>query len=227
MSIQCVTFDLDDTLWECGSVLVQAERVFYDWVSRDYPRVVERFSMDLLVAHRREFFSSRPDLKHDVTRLRKAWLQQLAAECCYGGTLVEVGFEVFWKARNDVEVFAEARKILERLSQRYCVGAITNGNADVEQIGIGHWFDFVVTAATAGAAKPHPQIFLRALAEAGVGPECVVHVGDDAENDVDGAARVGMRAVWLNAAMKPWPGPRVPDAVIGSLVELEEILGVW
>lgn len=227
MSIYCVTFDLDDTLWECGSVLLQAERTFYAWIRQDYPRISERFSMELLVAHRREFFFRRPDLKHDVTRLRKEWLNQLAAECWYGRDLVEAGFEVFWTARNEVEVFAEAREILDRLSQRYCVGAITNGNADVEQIGIGHLFDFVVTAATAGAAKPHPRIFLQALDKAGVSPERVVHVGDDAETDVDGAAQVGMRAVWVNAAMKPWPGTRVPDAVIGCLAELEDILGAW
>ena len=167
MSIHCVTFDLDDTLWECGSVLAQAEKTFYDWVGRDYPRITERFSMELLYVHRREYFSARPELRHDVTRLRKEWLSQLASECWYGRDLVDAGFEVFWKARNEVEVFAEAREILGRLSPRYRVGAITNGNADVEQIGIGHLFDFVVTAATAGAAKPDPRIFLRALHQAG------------------------------------------------------------
>ena len=50
----------------------------------------------------------------------------------------------------------------------------------------------------------------------------MVHVGDDATNDVLGASAVGMRTVWYNPALRPWPGGAAPDAVIRSMSELDE-----
>ncbi len=137
---------------------------------------------------------------------------------------MEEGFRVFWEQRNAVTLYREAREALEALHGRYALGAITNGNADVDYIGIGHFFDFVVTAATAGAAKPAPRIFQAALDAAGVGAESTVHVGDDALRDVGGAGAVGIRTVWVNADGRPWPGGPAPDAEIGSLEELEAVL---
>jgi putative hydrolase of the HAD superfamily len=107
------------------------------------------------------------------------------------------------------------------------VGAITNGNADVHYIGIGHYFDFVITAAGAGVAKPKAEIFHAALDAAGVQACHAVHVGDDPERDVQGANAVGMRSVWVNVKAAPWPGGRPPDAEIRTLDELQPLLERW
>ncbi len=113
------------------------------------------------------------------------------------------------------------------MRERFTVGAITNGNADVHYIGVGHLFDFVVSAAQAGAAKPSPVIFNRALVHAGIPADDAVHVGDDPVTDVRGANEAGMRTVWFNPERAPWPsGPR-PDAEIQSLPELEDVLDSW
>ena len=104
------------------------------------------------------------------------------------------------------------------------MGAITNGNADVHYIGIGHYFDFVVTSAGAGAAKPSRAIFEKALDHAEVPASQAVHVGDDPITDIRGAREAGMRTVWFNPAGDPWPsGPR-PDAEINSLRRLGQAL---
>ena len=102
--------------------------------------------------------------------------------------------------------FEEVHAALDGMRERYAVGAITNGNADVHHIGIGHYFDFVITAADAGAAKPKAEIFQAALAAAGVEACHAVHVGDDPKRDVHGANAVGMRTVWVNVNATPWPG---------------------
>ena len=224
MSVQCVTFDLDDTLWECDSLIAAAERVFYQWIEQNYPRIGVHFTLDDLVDHRRAYFSRYPEMRHDFTYLRKRWLVHLADVFEYGPEFVEHGFNVFWEKRNDVALFEDVPTVLAGLRDRYAVGAITNGNADVHYIGIGHYFDFVVTAAQAGAAKPEPEIFHAALEAAGVNAERSVHVGDDAVRDVRGAGAVGMRTVWVNADDKPWPGGPPPDATIRSLGELEAVL---
>ena len=55
--------------------------------------------------------------------------------------------------------------------------------------------DVVVLPADAGAAKPDPRIFHAALARLGVAPAAALYVGDDADDDIAGAAAAGLRAL--------------------------------
>jgi putative hydrolase of the HAD superfamily len=224
MPIKCITFDLDDTLWDCEPVIHAAETKFYGWLGERYPRITRRYDIEALVDHRREHFSRYPDMGHDFTWLRKRWLEYIARESGYDDGLVETGFRVFWEARNDVELFEHVEETLAELASRYRVGAITNGNADVHHIGIGHYFDFVVTAAGAGSSKPHPEIFEAALGEAGVSATQAIHVGDDPVRDVMGAKAVGMYAVWVNLTQEPWSGDLAPDAEVHNIRELRQAL---
>jgi putative hydrolase of the HAD superfamily len=66
--------------------------------------------------------------------------------------------------------------------------------------------DGVVTSADAGAAKPDPLPFERALTLAGVAAEEAVHVGDSVDNDIRGARAAGIRALLLARAGNPPEG---------------------
>jgi putative hydrolase of the HAD superfamily len=224
VSVRCVTFDLDDTLWAVEPVIVRAEQKFYEWVAERLPRVADHYHLNALTAHRRKHYLANPAMRHDLTLMRKAWLRDLVRYFGYDEALVEEGFRVFWEWRNAVTLFDQALALLEGLRGRYRLGAITNGNADVHHIGIGHYFDFVVTAAQAGAAKPHASVFEAALCAADAPAHRAVHVGDDPATDVLGASAVGMRAVWYNPELAPWPGGQVPDAVITRLDALPGVL---
>ncbi len=227
MPIRCVTFDLDDTLWAEEPLLRAAEDAFYDWITCHCPRISERYDPQELVVHRRAYFQRYPEMAHDFTYLRRHWLRHLAESFGYGARAGEQGFRVFWEHRNAVTLFEEAHAVLESMRERYAVGAITNRNADVHYIGIGHYFDFVITAAGAGVAKPKAEIFHAALTAAGVEACHAVHVGDDPARDVQGANAVGMRSVWVNVNAAPWPGGPPPDAEIQTLDELEPLLERW
>ncbi len=48
---------------------------------------------------------------------------------------------------------------LRRLSERYRLFALSNGNADLQRCGIAQWFEGHITAISAGAAKPDVRIF--------------------------------------------------------------------
>lgn len=225
MTIKCITLDLDDTLWDCASVIEGAESRFYEWLERHHPDISARYDRDALVHHRRETYLQHPQMLHDFTFLRRQWLTRLAEEAGRDEGFVETGFDVYWRARNAVILFDNVPAVLKSLHASYCVGALTNGNADVDHIGIGHWFDFVVTAADAGHSKPAPAIFHAALAKAGVAPAEALHVGDDPVKDVAGAAAVGMKTVWVNASGEPWPGgEHQPDAVVEHIEQLPDVL---
>ncbi len=227
MNLACVTFDLDDTLWHTEPVIVRAEAQFYGWLQQHCPRITERFDSQALVLHRRRYFQQFQEELHDLTTLRKRWLRHILTEFGYESLSVDEAFRVFWEHRNAVTLFGDVAEAIEELRARYTIGVITNGNACVEYIGIGHWFDFVVSSERAGAAKPNAEIFHAALDRAGVAPERVAHVGDDPENDVRGAAAVGMRTVWYNPRLRPWPGGPTPDVVIRSIAELPSAIAGW
>jgi len=63
---------------------------------------------------------------------------------------------------------------------------------------VGHLFRTVVISAETGWRKPHPAPFLRALGDLGASPEEAFHVGDHFHQDVVGAARLGIRPIWVN-----------------------------
>lgn len=224
MPIRCVTFDLDDTLWDTGPVIAEAERRFYAWLEQHCAPITEVFDHDALVRHRHGFMADFPDERHHLTRLRKRWLAHLFQVHGVDTVRAEDAFQVFWEHRNAVTLFDGVESVLAGLRPDYRVGVITNGNACVHFIGIGHHFDFVVSSERAGRAKPAPEIFHLALQDADIEAHEVVHVGDDPANDVCGAAAVGMRTVWYNPKRRAWPGGAAPDATIGHLGELHDAL---
>jgi putative hydrolase of the HAD superfamily len=225
--IKAITFDLDDTLWDVWPVVERAEQLLHDWLGARYPRIPERFTPLELRELCGEIAAARPEIAHDRTRLRKDALQLAAMRTGHLEFDVEAAFAVFYVARNAVELFEEVRPALERLAQRYTLASLSNGNADLRLIGLDDVFSFSLNAIEVGAAKPDPLMFELACRRLGVQPEQVVHVGDDPEHDVRGAANAGLRTVWLNRSGRDWPGGPRADVEIGSLVELEAVLAVW
>lgn len=225
MTIHCIAFDLDDTLWDCQSVIEYAEQVMYRWLQAYYPSISQHYPcLDSLVASRIAYVSQHPELQHDLTALRTDWLQQLLTESAYDPAHAEQIFQIFWQARNQVKFFPEVLPSLERLAQNYALGVITNGNADVHHIGIGHLFEFTLNSAKAGVAKPHPSIFQQALNKLQLEPHQMVYVGDDPEKDVIGAQQVGLRTIWFNPQQRVPPLGLKPDAIMTNFAEIEALL---
>jgi len=172
--IHCITFDLDDTLWECFPVIVRAEQVFFEWLESNYPSIAKDFDVESLMLHRRQAFASFPEMAHDFTWLRKRWFTDLVIEYGCDTAKVEEGFAVFLKARNTVTIFEGVESLLEKVKAHYRCGSITNGNADISMVGIDSYFDFEITAAGAGAAKPDPIVFNAAIQASAVLPENIL-----------------------------------------------------
>lgn len=226
MTIRCLAFDLDDTFWDCTAVIQHAEQQFYAWLMANYPQLPARYSQAALVEKRVEYVQRYPHLQYNLTNLRKNWLATLAEECGCDATFVEQGFDVFWRARNQVNFFEGTLEVLHRLQAHFVMGVVSNGNACVHHIGIGHLFQFAVNAEQVGVTKPHPAIFQYALAKVGMTPQQAVYVGDDPVKDVQGAARAGWRTVWFNPQQLAWPATLdvKPDAEIQHWYELEPAL---
>ena len=228
MAVLAITFDLDDTLWETWPTIQRAEQQLQNWLLHHYPRIVKCFDLSQQQALRRQIVAQHPEIAHDPTALRKKTLAEVAHRAGYEQFDSEVAFAVFFNARNDVLFYEDTLPALEQLSMRYTLGALSNGNADINRTGLGHLLQFAINAIDAGAPKPQPAMFQAACQHLGLAPQSIVHVGDDPDNDVLGAARIGMRTVWINRSAQAWPYTGlVADAEITSLAELEALLQDW
>lgn len=88
--------------------------------------------------------------------------------------------------------------------------------------GLARLVDGAVSSAEAGAGKPQPAAYERALALAGAGAEEAVMVGDSPDTDVAGALAVGIRAVLVDR----WGTAQVPPGahVVPSLAEVPALI---
>ena len=215
--IRAVTLDLDDTLWPCEPTLLRAERLALEWLTDRAPEVIAPWSIESLRERRMAIHAARPELKHDFVTIRRLALQEVfreaGADDAQSAPIIEGAIEVYMRARHDVELYPEVRACLERLSSRYRIASLSNGNACLVTIGIDHLFHTMIAAHTHGASKPDPALFHLACRELGCKPSEVVHLGDDIELDVRGARGAGLHAVWINRASHSWPGEDVPDTV--------------
>ena len=225
--IRTITIDLDDTLWEIHPVIMRAEQSFYAWLGTHYPRITQLYEPADLRVLRTQVIAEFSEQSHDLTFLRRTVLGRAGAAAGYKPNFIDDAFAVFDAVRNDVEIFPEVVPALEALSERFVLIAVTNGNANLETIGINHLFSHVVTAAMAGAAKPARQVFDLAVQVGGASAEQTLHVGDHPLYDVDGARSAGLRTAWVNRAAGVWPDELDrPEIEVTHVGELPERLGV-
>lgn len=128
----------------------------------------------------------------------------------------------------------DARAVLATLKDRGLkIGLLSNTHWPrdfhehfLDRDGLADYIDTRVYTSELTHCKPHPSAFGAVLEAVGSSAATAVFVGDRAYDDIYGAQQSGMRAI-----LRPNPMVPVydvdPDAVIGSLPELPEVLDRW
>jgi putative hydrolase of the HAD superfamily len=122
--------------------------------------------------------------------------------------------------------FADVIQVLEELKRRRVViGIISNWDERLSQIlsdmGLSHFFNFILASAEVGMAKPDKRIFHTALKLARVSPQEAIHVGDHLLADIEGPLKVGISPVLIDRFHR-LSGVKVSCPKISSLLELLE-----
>lgn len=222
--IKAISLDLDDTLWPILPVIERAEKVLHRWMVEHAPMAAALFSSPAAVREIRDHMvSSRPDLKHDLSALRRESIRMALYRAGENPLLADHGFDLFFAERQRVTLFEDAQPALEFLSLRFPLVAISNGNADLQRVGIGSFFRASITAREFGVGKPDPRIFHAAAGAVDVNADQVLHVGDDATLDMLGALNAGMQAAWVNRTDSLWPHELEPHVTLTNLAELCEL----
>src|SRR6185312_11523563 len=225
--ICAVAFDLDNTLWDVGPVILRAEERLQEWLREHCPRIAEQVSAEQMRAARERLARSEPHNAHDFTYLRITALAAHARECGYGEEMAERAFEVFFAARNELQPYADVQPALERLRARYTLATLSNGNADLELIGLARLFSVSLNARQIGAAKPHPRCFEQLARDLRLQPRNILYVGDDPLLDVEAARACGLRTAWMNRSDAPWPaGLERADLDVADCGQLTRLLAL-
>lgn len=228
--IKAILFDLDDTLWPIAPVIARAEAQMFDWLREHAPAVAESFTVEALRQRRMEMMKEHAHFRFDMIGLRHAGLTEAFRHCDEDCARVDHAMEVFNRARNIVDLYEDVEPVLPRLAQRFVLGTISNGPADLETIGLAPHFRTSLAAWRFGTGKPDPAIFVAACESLGVAPAQAVYVGDDPLLDVEGAQLAGLKGVWLDRrgrhAARDFPAHLQPDAICDTLYALEHWLDV-
>src|SRR5215469_2626869 len=152
--VRAVAFDLDNTLWDVAPVIERAELRLFEWLREHCPRIQERVTIDDMRAARELLAREEPHNAHDFTYLRVTALVRHARECGYEDEVAQRAFEVFFAARNELDLFADVRPALTRLRSRYRLATLSNGNADLRRIGLEDLFVLSLNARQIGVGKP-------------------------------------------------------------------------
>jgi putative hydrolase of the HAD superfamily len=102
----------------------------------------------------------------------------------------------------------------------YLLGLITVCSEDIEvlwpETEFAGLFDAEIFSSRVGLSKPDPRIYLACCEALGVEPREAVFVGDGANDELQGARRVGMDAILIHRpgerplwGLDDWDGPRV------------------
>lgn len=197
MNIKAVIFDLDNTI-------VDRTRTFRGFV---------KTFIDTYFGHLEEtqtLFDRIIDLDQDGYKNKKQLFSELLDE-------------LQWKEKPRIEelldfyathyvenavLMDQAREVLGDLRKKYKTGLITNGltaiqYGKIDHLGIRNEFDLILVSEEAGVKKPDPRIFQMALDHFGFLPQECIYIGDHPVNDIEGAARVGMKTIWMKVN-QPW-----------------------
>lgn len=210
LGITAITFDLDDTLWPCAPVIAAAEQVYFEWICSNFPPVGSKYRLEDVIAMRGEVLESVPQLKGDVTEMRRHATRELLLPYGASEADVEEAVRVCIEARQKVCFYEEVLSALQQLSFHYRLGSITNGNADLQAIGVAHLFDVELAATLDLPAKPAADMFLQASNALGASPERILHVGDHPINDVAAARAAGCRTAWITRYGETYPEDSEP-----------------
>jgi len=148
-----------------------------------------------------------------------------SAACETLGAEADVEELVDWRRDLTRKALVPRRGLLETLAElrerRLRLGLVSNCTEEVVQVwpdtSFAGFFDSAVFSATAGCAKPQPEIYRLACMQLGVEPAECLFVGDGANDELRGAQSVGMTPVLIHRegkepiweTVRDWTGLRI------------------
>ncbi|MDG9716054.1 HAD family hydrolase [Streptomyces sp. DH24] len=120
------------------------------------------------------------------------------------------------------------QNLLMLREQGWLMALLTNGREDQQRPkmrdNLGDFFDVLCFAHDEAVSKPDPEVFRIVGRRAATALEGGWMVGDSLEDDIAGAAALGMRTIWVSHGRELPTGGILPDEVVKTVNEAFPIL---
>lgn len=224
---KALSFDLDDTLYSNHQVMQQAYAQMYCYFTEHQPELAQ-FKWAQWREYRHQALVQQPDLRHNVTAWRCASYTIAYSKLGFNAeqalAKAEHATAFFLLQRSNFQVAASTLSWLAQLAKRWPLVAISNGNVDVNRIGIAPYFNAVYQANGENLCKPYPDMFHKACKHLSIKPSQLLHIGDCGHSDVFGAINAGCQAVLYQQYQVGKPLKVLPHVQISQLTELDSML---
>lgn len=139
--------------------------------------------------------------------------------------------EALWRSIPHWPAFVETPAALTRLASAFPLAVLSNIDDDLfdsTRPRLGVPLAHVITAQQVRSYKPGTPHFTTILARTGLAPSEVLHIAESRFHDIEPAAALGMRTVWVNrtgaAPSASGPGSGVANHTAPSLTALADAL---
>lgn len=207
MTYRNLFFDLDDTLWAFSrNARDTFEEMYHKHQYQLYFHSFRHF-YDLYEQRNRELWVEYG--KGNITKEELNHQRFLYPLQVVGVSDVELSrhfaHDFFSVIPTKSKLMPHAREVLEQLSVRYNLYILSNGFQELQcrkmrSADIDRYFKKVILSDDIGVLKPNPAIFHFALSATQSQLRDSLMIGDSWENDVAGAAGVGMHQVYYNVS---------------------------
>lgn len=207
--IRAVVFDLWNTLAHSsgGSPFQRAKALLRPEQIADFA-AFQRDAMTRTYADRASFFAS--------------WQERMGLDAAQEAALSEA----FAAAEAEAELFPETVDALAGARALARLALLSNTQSFdldlLDRLGLAEAIRVRGLSAELGAVKPEPEAFDALARRLGLFPGNLVMVGDNWNDDIEGALAAGWTAIWINRAGKPRPG-HDPEAELVELPDLRQV----
>jgi putative hydrolase of the HAD superfamily len=223
--IKTVVFDLDDTLYDEVEYCKSGFRAVADFLANQDRRCRADIVFEALW---RRFAGG------DRTRTFNSALEEIGV--VHDAELIKQLVKVYRNHEPEIELPADSRQVLERLSGKYTLALLTDGFLPAQQLklralGIEAYFRCIVYTEQLGRAywKPSPVGFERLIERLGARPQETAYIADNEEKDFIAPNKLGfltvqiIRPAGVHKASSNLPGAKAGHR-IRQISELQPIL---
>jgi len=237
---KAISFDLDDTLYSNRPIMVATTDAMLAYFQKELPLLLNnnveaslKYDITFWSVYREQALSLKPELKHDVGRLRyesyylgmlDLGLSEVQAKHEASKAMAHFDFH-----RSNFNVPENIHNLLAALAKKWPLIAITNGNVNTHTININQYFSAVYHAGeestgTLNKQKPCSDMFDRACSQLAIKPSELLHVGDCGKSDILGAVLAGCQTAWVSSYDVGHPLSLLPNVELTNVENLRQLL---
>lgn len=231
MNIKAILFDINGTLTDIrtdeGKPEIYSEIsnfLFYHNISIQAEEVKEFYFHDLYL-----------QLKKDEPH------PEFSAELIFKNLLKEYGntdeslpktLSLMYRALSLIRIrpYDHAIELLEHLSQKYTLAAVTDGQSEyaqseIKMLYLDKYFKSIVISGDYGYRKPDERMFETAMNNIEVKPSECIYIGNDIYADIYGAQKLGIKSIMYYSNQGQQYMENVnPDYAISSLYDVHRAI---